>query len=173
LNVLGHITQNRVGDFSFLCGGVERCGFVFRYQAVLDATDKYNGSRVGKLDLRQAIDSAYENARGKLAWGSDTQNALDETHTEIRDGLNKDLAQTTKNTDTQASLAKQSKLYRAKDVLDQKAAAEATSKTGRFLQNHPQARFLGRFAERRGLSTALQATGAAAAITAAVKSAKK
>jgi hypothetical protein len=143
------------------------------YQTVLEATDKYDGSRVGKLDLRQSLDSAYETARGKLAWGSDTQNALDETHTEIRDSLNKDLSETTKNTDTQASLDKQSKLYRAKDVLDQKAAAEATSKTGRFMQNHPQARFLGRFAERRGLSTALQATGAAAAITAAVRSAKK
>jgi hypothetical protein len=132
------------------------------YQSVLEATNNYDGTRVGKLDLRQTIDNAYENARGKLAWGSDSQNALDEVHTELRDSINQDLADTTKNTDTQASLAKQTKLYRAKDVLDQKAAAEATSKTGRFMQQHPVAKFAGRQLERQAIRIPLEVAGVTA-----------
>jgi hypothetical protein len=121
------------------------------YSKVLDALNKYDGTREGKLNLRQATDAAYESARGKLAWGSDSQNALDEVNTGIRNSLNKDLADTSKNTDTQASLQKQTNLYRAKDVLNNKAQAEAASTLGRFFQQHP---ILHRLATREFMRTA-------------------
>lgn len=134
------------------------------YQSVLDAVDKYDGTRVGKLELRQTVDSAYENARGKLAYGTDSQNLLDESHSDIRDSINQDLASKTKSTDTQASLAKQSRLYRAKDVLDQKAAAEATSKYGRFMQKHPAVKTGARIITRRAVSIPLSAAATATGI---------
>ena len=134
------------------------------YQKVLDELKSYDGSREGKLDLRQAIDNAYKNARGKLAFGSDSQNALDETNTDIRDSINKDLKASTKNTDTQASLDKQTKLYRAKDVLDNKAEKEDTSGFKRWLQQHPTTRFVGRMLARRAVSIPLSVGATAAGI---------
>ncbi len=132
------------------------------WKQVIEDANKYNGTREGKLDFRQAIDSAYKNARGKLAFGSDSQNALDETNSSIRDAMNKDLADTTTNSDTQASLDKQTNLYRAKDTLVGKAKAEASSEIGRFFQNHP---LLHRLATKEFLSGALKITGAAALTT--------
>lgn len=137
------------------------------YQQILDELKNYSGTREGKLDLRQAIDTAYEKARGKLAWGSSDQNALDEVNTSIRDSLNKDLADTTKNTDTQASLGKQSRLYRAKDVIAQRANKEAASTIGRFFQEHP---LLRRLATRDFLSGAAKLTGVSAATTYVINS---
>lgn len=127
------------------------------YQKVLDATKNYDGTREGKLDLRQAIDVAYEQEGGKYAHGSDAQNSLYETHSDIRDSLNKDLAETTKNTDTQASLKKQSNLYRTKDVLRGKAVDEARTTIGRFFQNHP---ILHRLVTRDALRVLGTASGA-------------
>lgn len=101
------------------------------YQKVLDAADSYDGTREGKLNLRQSIDNAYKNARGKLAFGTDSQNALDETNTDIRNDINKDLKNSTNNINTQDSLDKQSRLYRAKDVLDSKATKEPSTFGGR------------------------------------------
>lgn len=121
------------------------------YRSVLDAVNDYNGTREGKLDLRQTIDGAYRNARGKLAFGSDSGNIIDETNTDIRDGLNKDLANTTKNTDTSSSLQKQSNLYRASDVLTAKAQAESATAYGRLEQKYPSLKNLTRIAQRQGI----------------------
>lgn len=131
------------------------------YSKVMDSLNEYDGTREGKLNLRQAIDSAYESARGKLAWGSDSQNALDEVNTSIRDSLNKDLAATTEDTDTQASLKKQTNLYRAKDVLNSKAQAEAPSEIGRFFQQHP---ILHRLATREFMRSATSIITAGAGV---------
>lgn len=145
------------------------------YQKVLDAVKEYDGTREGKLNLRQTIDNAYKNARGKLAFGSDSQNAIDEVNTDIRDSLNKDLKATTQNTDTQASLDKQTNLYRAKDVLDTKAQAEASSKAGRYGQRHPMQKSLGRRLGMREVAsigaTAAGLTYATSQINKAIKNA--
>ena len=121
------------------------------YGKVIDAVNNYNGTREGKLDLRQIIDGAYENARGKLSYGSDSQNALDETHTDIRDVINKDLSKTTNNIDTTASLKKQMNLYRGLDVLSDKARAESETAYGRLEQKYPSLRNLSRIAQRQGI----------------------
>lgn len=143
------------------------------YQKVLDAVKDYDGTREGKLDLRQSIDSTYKNARGKLAFGSDSQNALDETHSDIRDSINKDLKDSTQNTDTQKSLNKQSNLYNAKKVLDTKAQTEAPSKGGQFLQKHPVAKFVGRQLARRAVSIPLSVGATAAGVPLITAEAKK
>ncbi len=127
------------------------------YGKVLDAVREYNGTREGKLDLRQKIEKAYQSEGGKYAYGSDSHNALAETNADIRNGLNKDLADTTKNTDTKASLQKQTNLYRAKDTLEAKSRTEAASTIGRFFQNHP---ILHRLATRDFMRFAATATGA-------------
>lgn len=106
-------------------------------QAVSDAVSAYDGTREGLLNLRQAIDSAYEKAAGNAAWGSDSSTELDNTNRDIRDSLNKELARTTENTDTQASLQKQTNLYRAKDALETKAKAQANSTISRLAQKYP------------------------------------
>lgn len=143
------------------------------YQKVLDAINEYDGTREGKLDLRQTIDKAYKNARGKLAFGSDSQNALDEVNTDIRDGINKDLKSTTTNIDTQASLDKQSKLYRAKDNLYEKARTEAGNKMGRIEQKHPSIKFIKRQIARKGVGTALTVGATAAGVPLITATAKK
>ena len=125
-------------------------------QQVLDATDAYDGTREGKLDLRQAVDKAYKIARGKLAFGGDTGNVLDETNTDIRNALNKDLADTSE-TDTEASLKKQTLLHRGNDVLISKAQAESETAFGRIEQQHPMLRVLVNQLRRRSVLLPLTA----------------
>lgn len=121
------------------------------YQQVLDAVKEYDGTREGKLDLRQTIDSAYKQARGKLAFGGDSGNAIDEVNSDIRKSLNKDLADTTKNSDTQASLKRQSNLYNHKEVLTEKAQAESNTNFGKLEQKYPSLKNLIRIAQRQGI----------------------
>lgn len=127
---------------------------------VNEAVADYDGTRAGKLQLRQKLDDVYQEARGKAAFQSDTGNMLDETHTDIRNEINKDLKSSTQNTDTQASLDKQTKLYRAKDVLETKARTEANNELGRVLQRHPQLGYISRMLERHGIGIGLTAVGA-------------
>lgn len=108
------------------------------YKTVLQELNKFDGTREGKLNLRQAIDSAYENARGKLAWGSDSQNALDEVNRDIRNSLTKDLAESSTNTDVQSSLRTQTNLYRAKDTLDWKANQEGSNNLKTWMKQNPE-----------------------------------
>lgn len=121
------------------------------YEDVYNALRDYDGTREGKLDLRQTIDSAYKQARGKLAFGSDSSNAIDEVNTDVRNSLNKDLADTTKNSDTQASLKRQSNLYNHKDVLTQKAQAESNTNFGKLEQKYPSLKRLVSIAQRQGI----------------------
>lgn len=126
------------------------------YTRVLEALRNYNGTREGKLDLRQEIDGAFKSEGGKYAYGSDSQNALQEVHSDIRDAINKDLGKTAKNTDTQASLRKQMNLYRAADVLTAKAQAESATAYGRLEQKYPTLRNLSRIAQRQGIMLPLK-----------------
>lgn len=102
------------------------------YQTTLDNADSYNGTREGKLDVRQSNDTAYQSARGKYAFGDENLNSLDDSNNKLRGDLNKDLNNTTKNSDVKTSLKKQTDLYNARDVLNDKAKGETT-----FAKRHP------------------------------------
>lgn len=121
------------------------------FQKVLDAVDDYDGTREGKLDLRQTIDKAYKTEGGKYAQGTDSQSALQEIHSDIRDAINKDMRDTTQNTDTQDSLDKQSRMYRAKNILDEKAANEKPTKIGQYMDKHPAAKLAASVGTRTGI----------------------
>lgn len=102
-----------------------------------NAIAKADGTLAGELKVRQLLDAAYKNARGKMAFGSDRISALDDIHTAARDALNKDLIAKAQSTDVKASLKSQWDLMRASDVLRDKAEAEAQSGVGRFAQQNP------------------------------------
>lgn len=91
----------------------------------------------GVLKFSNKLDQAYENARGKLAFGSDKISALDEVHTAARNALKEYLIKNAANTDVKAALQYQWDLYRASDVLRSKAEAESGTSIGRLIQNHP------------------------------------
>lgn len=102
-----------------------------------NAISKTDGTLAGELKVRQLLDSAYKNARGKMAFGSDKLSALDDIHSAARDALNKDIIAKAKSTDVKASLKSQWDLMRASDVLRNKAESEAGSTISRFIQKNP------------------------------------
>ena len=111
---------------------------ISNYLRVLNNAVKVNdGTLAGELDVRKAMDAAYKNARGKLAFGSEKISALDDIHTAARDALNQDMIAHARNTDVKASLKSQWDLIRASDVLRDKAEAEAKTSIGRFTQKYP------------------------------------
>ena len=160
--VTSHLDQDEQAKFEEGKGTKTAMG---KYTAqVNEAVANYDGTREGKLDLRQQLDNIYKANRGKLAFQGDSGNVLDETHTDIRDAINKDLKGSTNNTDTQASLNKQTKLYRAQDVLYEKAKAEAPNKFGRALEKAPIVGRLGnRILLREAASGILKGAGYVAA----------
>ncbi len=134
-------------------------------QKVLDAVKEYDGTREGKLDLKMQIDQAYQDARGKLAFGSEPRNLLDTTNTDIRNSLKQDLAGSTKNTDVLASLKKQTDLYNHLDVLREKAQVESSTNFGKLEQKYPSLKNLIRIAQRQGIYLPLRVIEAGAGIT--------
>lgn len=108
------------------------------YMRALDNAIKANdGTLLGEMKVRQAMDSAYRNARGKAAFGSERMSALDEIHTAARDSLNQDIISHARSTDVKAALKSQWDLMRASDVLRAKAEAEAGNAVGRVQQKYP------------------------------------
>ncbi len=95
------------------------------------------GNLQGVLRLRKTLDAAYENARGKQAYGSDKIAALDDIHKAGRDALTQYLIDNAKNVDVKASLRSQWNLYRAIDELGVAAEQEAGSTIGRLMQQNP------------------------------------
>lgn len=109
------------------------------YMRVLDnAIVQSDGTLAGELDVRQLMDQAYSNARGKLAFGSDKISALDDVHSAARDALNQDLIDNARSTDVKASLRSQWNLYRALDVLKSKAEVEGNSSIERLMNKFPK-----------------------------------
>jgi hypothetical protein len=102
-----------------------------------NAVDGKSQSLAGELEFSNKLDQAYENARGKLAFGSDKISALDEIHTAARNALKQDLINSAENTDVKAALKSQWDLYRAQDVLRDKAEAEGGTSIERQMQKHP------------------------------------
>lgn len=123
-------------------------------RVVKNAVAQNDGTLAGELKVRQAMDAAYENARGKLAFGSDKISALDDVHSAARDALNQDIIGRAQSTDVKASLKSQWDLFRASDVLRTKAEAEAGTSLGRFTQRHPLVTNLLKKAARTGATAA-------------------
>lgn len=120
-----------------------------KYMSVLKkAIVQSDGTLAGELKVRQLMDQAYKNSRGKLAFGSDKISALDEIHSAARDALNQDIISKARSVDVQSALKSQWDLFRASDVLRAKAESEAGTSIERFMQKHPTASALAKTAAR-------------------------
>lgn len=117
-----------------------------------NALRKEPGTLGGVFRLRKILDQAYENARGKQAFGSDKISALDDINKVARDTLTQYVIDNAKNVDVKAGMRSQWNLYRAIDELKTAAERESGSVVGRFKQNHPF------------ITKSLKATGRAAGI---------
>lgn len=106
-------------------------------RVVQNAVNKVGGNLKGVLDLKKLLDNAYENARGKQAFGSDKLSALDEIHKPVRDALTQYLVEKAQNTQVKASLRSQWNLYRAMDELRTAAEKESGSILGRTMKKYP------------------------------------
>ena len=107
-------------------------------RVVKTAVNKNDGTLAGELAVRKAMDDAYENARGKLAFGSEKVSALDELHTAARNAINEDLISHAKSTYVKASLRSQSNLFRASDVLLKKPEKEGNSNIEKLTKKYPK-----------------------------------
>lgn len=102
-----------------------------------NAFKKLPGTLEGILDLKQTLDDAYENARGKQAFGSDKISALDDINKVSRDALTDYMIKKARNTDVKTGLRSQWNLYRALDELKIMAQKEPRSQFGRLKQKYP------------------------------------
>ncbi len=108
-------------------------------RVVQNAIEQNPGTLKGELLVKKTLDDAYNNARGKMAFGSDKISALDDVHTAGRDALTQDIIAHAKSTDVKASLKSQWDLYRASDVLLKKAEEEGNTKIEQLMKKHPTA----------------------------------
>ncbi len=122
--VRGAVTSK--ADESLLLQGSDPS--VTQYLRVVEnAAGKANGTPKGIWDVRKAMDAAYENARGRLAYDSDKVAALDEVHRAGRDALNDLMTKYAKNTNVKAEFQTLRNLFHAKDELLIKAQGEKGS----------------------------------------------
>lgn len=109
-------------------------------RVVTNAANQNDGTLKGALDVRKAMDSAYENVRKGQAYDPKTINALDEVHNAGRSALNDFMIERANNTDVKGLLTKQHNLYNAAQNILPKAQTEAGStleKIQQFAKNHP------------------------------------
>ena len=92
---------------------------------------------MGLQKLIEILDDAYENARGKQAFGSDKISALDDVHKAGRDALTKYLIEKAQTTEVKAMKRSLWNLYRAADMLKIAAEKESGSILGRKMQEYP------------------------------------
>lgn len=97
------------------------------------AIDQADGTLAGELRVRQALDKAYESAGGKYV----NNKGMDQIHRAAREALNADMQAKASITAVRDSLKSQSNLYRALDVLQDKARAEGGSALERFVNSNP------------------------------------
>lgn len=102
------------------------------------------GTLAGELQVRQGLDDAYESAGGKYG----DNKALDQIHRAARNAVNEDMEANAQSTQVKASLKQQSDLYRASDILKDKAIAEGGSKLEQFANKHPIVAKAGKVASR-------------------------
>jgi len=103
-------------------------------RVVNNAAQNITGNLEGVLNLKQTLDAAYKNARGKMAFGDSRMTSLDEVHTAARDALTKYMIDHAQNTDVKTALRSQHLLYKADDIISAKAAKEGDSTMERLLQ---------------------------------------
>lgn len=92
-----------------------------------------DGTLSGELKVRQALDNAYDDAGGKY----NDNKGLDQIHRAARNALNDDIEAKATNTEVKAALKSQSNLYKAADVLQDKARAEGGSALEQAMKAHP------------------------------------
>lgn len=109
---------------------------VKNYMRVVNrAIDQNDGTLYGELKVRQALDDAYELAGGKY----NNEKGLDQIHRAARNAINDDLEAHATETEVKAALRRMSHLYRAADVLQDKARAEGGSMLEQAMKAHPVA----------------------------------
>ena len=96
--------------------------------------EQNKGDLGGEMMVRKGLDSAYEDAGGKYA----NNKPLDQIHAAARNFLNKDIADHAQTTEVKASLEEQTNLYRAMDVLRDKAISEGENNWERFVKRNPK-----------------------------------
>lgn len=134
LNKLVRDAVNNASDNSVLLQKTDP--IVKNYLRVTNrAISQADGTLAGELKLRQALDNAYDDAGGKY---SDNK-GLDQIHRAARNAINDDIEAKATNTEVKAGLKKQSDLYKASDVLQDKARAEGGSELERLMKAHPLA----------------------------------
>lgn len=133
------LVENAINDAAGNSITLERTDpLVNKYLDIVNkAIDNNIETAEGVLDTRQEMDKAYKLAKGNLAFSDEKVKLLDEVHTAARNELNQNLIENVQDADVKASLKKQFDLYRAYDVLNQKAAVEGTSKVSRLLKKIP------------------------------------
>lgn len=116
------------------------------------AISQSDGTLAGELKVRQALDHAYNDAGGKYT----NNKGLDQIHRAARNALNDDLEAKATETSVKGSLRAQSNLFKAGDVLQDKARAEGGSKLEQYMKAHPMATKVGTAAiQGIGLGSAL------------------
>lgn len=98
-----------------------------------NAAEKVDGTLAGMDKLRLALDQAYEDAGGKYG----NNKGLDQIHRAARNSITKSMAEKAQSTQVKASLKEMENLYKASDVLKDKAQAEGGSKWEQFKKAHP------------------------------------
>lgn len=99
-----------------------------------------DGTLAGELQVRKALDRAYDDAGGKYG----NNKGLDQIHRAARNALNDDMEARAQSTQVKASLKQQSNLYKAADVLKDKARAEGGSKFEQLAKKYPIASKVGK-----------------------------
>lgn len=92
-----------------------------------------DGTLYGELKVRRALDAAYEDAGGKYG----NNKGLDQIHRAARNAINADIEKNAVTTSVKESLKQQSNLYKALDVLQDKATAEGNTVFQQFSKKHP------------------------------------
>lgn len=99
------------------------------------AIDQSPGTLAGEMQVRQALDNAYEDAGGKYG----NNKALDQIHRAARNALNDDMESKATNTAVKQSLREQSNLYNLQDILQDEARTEGGTSLERTMKKYPNA----------------------------------
>lgn len=132
LKALINSAVDKAGADSFLLQNADPA--IKNYQRVAARAIKQSpGTLAGEMQVRQALDNAYEDAGGKYG----NNKALDQIHRAARNALNDDMEAKATNTAVKQSLREQSNLYNLQDVLGDKAKAEGGSRLAQLAKKNP------------------------------------
>lgn len=121
-----------------------------------------NRTASGMLQARKQFDAWVKSQ--KNVFDANLENPITTAVREVRQSMNKMVADAVPSADVQASLAKQSNLYRAHEAVATKAKDEASSRLGRVAQKVGRAATVKNGVVTAGALAGLSATGAAVPI---------